>query len=439
MTFEMAAVTAIFLATYFVIATELLDKTAAAMLGVGLVLALRLSPYDALLAKVDLNVVFLLVGMMIVVNIMSHTGLFEWGAVTIARGAKGNGLAIVLLLLFVTMFLSAFLDNVTTIILIAPITILVTQILDMPPVPVLALEAICSNVGGAATMIGDPPNILIGSRAGLSFNSFIINLGPVVLIVALVFLVVIAVMFRKSANVSDNAKRRLAATKPEKAIVEPLMLRRSLLVFAIILAGFFFSYVIHMEPGIVALCGAFLMASVCRIELHEVVEKVEWNTILFFVGLFMLIGALEHNGLFQWLGGMMLSATNGHLAVTALAILWCSAIMSAIVDNIPLVMAMIPLIKSVVPVFAAKMGLDGSPEAVMAVIEAPLFWALALGACLGGNGTLIGASANVVVSQIANRNKFKMTFWQFTRYGFPLMVLSLVISSAYLYLRYFRV
>ena len=213
------------------------------------------------------------------------------------------------------------------------------------------------------------------------------------------------------------------------------MLKRAMVVFTLILLGFFLSHFIHMEPGIVAIAGAFLMALVCRVDLHKALEKVEWNTILFFIGLFMLIGSLEFNQVFEKLGVALISLTQGNLVLTALMILWVSAILSSIVDNIPLVIAMIPLINSIVPVFAAKMGLQG--DAVMVTIEAPLFWALALGACLGGNGTLIGASANVVVSQIAHRNKYKMTFWQFTRYGFPLMILSLVISSGYIYLRYF--
>lgn len=427
----------VFLATYTFIATEKMDKTIAALLGAAAVVMLRFLPYEAALETVDLNVVFLLIGMMMIVNILTDTGLFEWISIKLARLARGNGIAITLLFLAATATLSAFLDNVTTVILIAPITILVAQILEIRATPILILEAVFSNIGGTATLVGDPPNILIGSKTTLSFNDFLFNLGPVVLVILVVALAMIFVMFRRSTVTRPAARERIRRSRPEAAILQPVVLRRALAVFALVLAGFFLGRVLHLEPGLVALAGGVLMALVCRSDLHKVLAAVEWNTILFFIGLFMLVGSLEHTGVFEHLGNFILHLSNGDLWLTVLAVLWISAVASAIVDNIPLVMAMIPLIKGIVPVFALQLGLADQPALVHSQIEAPLFWALALGACLGGNGSLVGASANVVIAQIARRNNYPLSFGDFTRLGLPFMLVSLAISTAYLYLRYF--
>lgn len=427
----------IFVITYLFIASEKVDKTIAALVGACTVIFCHAAPYEELLEKIDLNVIFLLVGMMVIVNILSVTGVFEWIAITIAQKSKGNGLVIFILFMIVTAVLSAFLDNVTTIILMAPITILITQLLEIPTVPMLIIEAIFSNIGGTTTLVGDPPNILIASKSGLEFNDFLINLGPVVIIVMIAALIIYSLLFKKHLQITDDLKERVMHAKPEKAIVEHVILKRSLLVFAAIVLGFFFSRVLEVDPGIIALMGAFIMALVCKVDVHDALAKVEWNTILFFMGLFMLIGALEINGVFEIMGHYMVDLTKGNLLLTALVVLWFSAIFSSIVDNIPLVIAMIPLIQTITPVFAAQMGLDADSEAVRTIISEPLFWSLALGACLGGNGSLIGASANVVVAQVARRNNYKLSFMDFTRQGFPIMILSLIISSAYIYVRYF--
>ena len=436
MTFGIGASLVIFAVTYGFIATERIDKTAAALLGASAVILLGLIPYDVALEGIDLNVIFLLIGMMLVMNILSETGLFEWLAVTIAKRARGNGTVIFLEFMVVTAVLSALLDNVTTVILMAPITILIAEMLEIPATPFLILEAIASNIGGTSTLVGDPPNILIGSQANLSFNEFLINLGPVVLIMIAILFPAMAWWFRRTLAVNPDAKERLSRTRPELAILDPVGLRNGLIVFALMLLGFFFSRSLHVEPGIVAIAGAMVMSLACKRDLHKTLEKVEWNTVFFFVGLFMLIGALEHNGLFEEIGTVILDATGGNLMLTVLTILWFSAIVSALVDNIPLVIAMIPLIQSIIPTFSAQLG-DPAPEILRAQVAEPLFWALALGACLGGNGSLVGASANVVVAQIARRNKYDLTFMRFTKYGFPMMIVTLVISSIYLVLRYF--
>jgi Na+/H+ antiporter NhaD/arsenite permease-like protein len=432
----MFASLAVFGVTYILIATEKMDKTAAALLGASVAIMFGLVPYEAALRAVDLNVVFLLVGMMLVVNIMAKTGVFEWIAVRIAQAAKGDGLRILISFLLATVVLSAFLDNVTTVILIAPITILICEILELPAVPFLILEALASNIGGAATLVGDPPNVLIASKTKLSFNEFLVNLGPPV-VVMMAFGVLAAIFFfRHQVRVPEANKQRIMRARPERAILDPVRLRRALIVFGLLLGGFFASHALGIEPGIIALAGALVMALVCQTDLHHALEKVEWNSVFFFVGLFMLIGALEHNHVFETLGHHIAQWTQGNFLLTVMVVLWFAAVASAIVDNIPLVIAMIPLIQTIVPDFAADVGLT-DPALIRAQIEEPLYWSLALGACLGGNGSLVGASANVVVAQIGKRNNYPLTFWAFTRYGFPTMIGTTAIASVYLYLRYF--
>lgn len=427
----------IFALTYVLIASEKIDKTLAALLGAVVMIVSGGAPYTEALHAIDMNVIFLLMGMMVIVGIMAQTGVFEWLAIHLARLAHGNGAVIMISFLLMTAVISAFLDNVTTIIMVAPLTILVTQILEIPTKPLLILEAIFSNIGGTATLVGDPPNILIGAKAQLSFNAFIFNLTPVIAIVLLISLLVVGRGYRKAMRSSEAGRDRIRRAKPALAILQPAVLRRSLVVFAFVLAGLFLGRFINIEPGLLALAGAVVMALVNRREAHEILGFVEWNTIFFFVGLFMLIFGLEHNGVFVVMGKHLLALTNGNLLITALAILWFSAIASAIVDNIPLVMAMIPLVQSMTPVFAKQMSLEGQEAVIAQTITNPLFWSLALGACLGGNGTLVGASANVVISQIAKRNNHAFSFWEFTKLGFPLMVLSLVVCTGYIYLRYF--
>lgn len=426
----------VFLIVYFFIATELVDKTIAALIGAGLMIGLHLVGYEEALHAIDLNVLFLLIGMMVVVNTLTDTGVFEWLAIRIARAARGNGLLIAVLFMVLTALLSAFLDNVTTVILMAPITILLCQLIEIPAAPVLIMEAVFSNIGGTATLVGDPPNILIGSQTHLTFNDFLVSLSPPVLIMMLLLLGLMALMFRNIIKTTEQTRQRIERSRPEKAILQPGVLKKALAVFGLILAGFFGGRLLEIEPGIIALAGAMLMVLVCRRDIHHSLLHVEWNTILFFSGLFMMIAALEQHHVFEKTGEYILHVCGGNLMATALTILWFSAIASAIVDNIPLVMAMIPLVKGIVPVFAQQMGID-DPVLINAQIAEPLYWCLALGACLGGNGTLVGASANVVISQIANRNNCPITFWSFTKYGFPFMLASLCVAHVYIYIRYF--
>ena len=386
---------------------------------------------------IDLNVLFLLIGMMMVVNILASTGLFEWLAIWIAKAARGNGPLLLAMLVLVTAVLSAFLDNVTTIIIIAPITILICQLLEIRAVPFLALEAIFSNIGGTGTLVGDPPNIIIGSKSHLSFMDFMVHLGPIAVVITFLVGAVYLLALHKWFAVPEHARDRLRLAEPNRAILNPKKLRAGLIVLALVFVGFFLSHALHIDTGVIALTGGFLMCAVVKEDVHHALVQVEWNTILFFVGLFMLVGSLEHTGLFHLLGTQILGLTGGDVMITAIAVLWFSAIFSAFLDNIPLVIATIPIIESMMPELATGLGLEPGTEEAMLAVGEPLYWSLALGACLGGNGTLIGASANVVVAQIARRNGYALTFWQFMKLGFPAMILSAAISTVYVCLRYF--
>ena len=422
----------IFIFSYFLIASEKVDKTIAACLGASAMIIFHYIPHEPAMHHIDLNVIFLLVGMMMIVNVLSTTGVFEFLAIWAAKLAKGQAILIMIMFLLITAILSALLDNVTTVILIAPITILVAQILEIPAVPFLIAEAVFSNIGGTATLIGDPPNVLIGSWTHWGFNSFIENLGPIVLVIMLIELPLLVFCWRKKLKTSENTRKRILAAIPKLAILNYPKMYISLTVFSIVLIGFFFSHALGIEPGIIALAGGFTMVLCTKSKITHIMEKVEWTTIFFFIGLFILVGALQENGIFLWLGNKMLAITGGNLLLTTMMVLWGGAILSAIVDNIPLVIAMLPLLQSVLIDFE-KLNPTMTPEQ----ISHPLFWALALGACLGGNGTLVGASANVVIAQIARRNKYQLSFWTFTKTGFPIMILSLAIASVCLYLKYF--
>ncbi|MFH1665103.1 MAG: ArsB/NhaD family transporter [Candidatus Omnitrophota bacterium] len=426
----------IFVIAYFFIATEKVNKTIVAILGASCVLFLKLATFDQAIAAVDFNVVFLLVGMMTSVYILARTGFFEWTAISVAKYAKGDPRLIMLLLLSVTAVLSAFLDNVTTIIMIVPVTILIMQILEISPVPFVIMEAIVSNIGGTATLIGDPPNIIIGSQANLSFNDFLIHLMPVVLVVFTVFLATVFLWFRKEFHVTEKTRDKVKKAIPHLAIVDKENMVRSLAVIALIFLGFFLHDIIGMKPGIIALGGSMLMLLVCRSESEDTLMRVEWGVIFFFIGMFMMISALEVNGVTSWIGYKILDAAGNNLFLVCVLVLWGSAVFSSILDNIPFVITMVPLVRHFVVYFSQSSGIT-DPAVIQAQIAHPLWWALALGACLGGNGTLIGASANIVMARISERNGYTIGFGRFFRYGAVFVVQSMLICTGYIWLRYF--
>jgi Na+/H+ antiporter NhaD/arsenite permease-like protein len=412
---------AIFVAAYVLIASERADRTLVALLGGLLVVALGIVDQHAAFEAIDLNVIFLLAGMMIIAGTLARTGLFEWLAIRSVRLSDGEPLRLLLILSLVTAVLSAFLDNVTTVVLTTPITLSVARRLDVSPMPYLISQILASNIGGTATLIGDPPNILIGSAAGLDFADFLVNLGPVTVVVFLAFVVVMRVAFRGALQVP--AERREAALELTEAatITDRPLLVRALVVTAVTLVGFLLHSAIGVEAATVAMLGATVLMLVARIDPHEAFREVEWSTLFFFVGLFVLVEAIVEVGIVGGVAEELAIATGGNVAVASVGLLWFSAVASAIVDNIPYTATAIPVVERLI-----EMGLPAEP----------LWWSLALGACLGGNLTIVGASANVVVANLAARAANPIRFAEFFRYGSVVVVLSLMISTTYVWIRY---
>lgn len=414
----------VFLLTYAVIISEKLHRTVVALLGAAVLLIMGTLSQETALHHIDFNTLGLLTGMMIIVGITRHSGVFQYLAVVAARWAKGEPMAIMVALATITAVLSAFLDNVTTVLLIVPVTFSITRELKINPIPFLISQVLASNIGGTATLIGDPPNIMIGSQVKeLTFNAFIWNLAPVIIIIFIVTIYLLKWIYRKDLNVAPELKSRLMAFDPYKEIKDPLLLKKSLLVLALTIAGFATHQIFHLESATIAMAGATLLMLISKVDMEKVFHEVEWPTLFFFIGLFILVGGLVEVGIIKAMAEKSLEITEGNLTFAAMLILWVSAIASAFVDNIPFVATMIPLIKTM-----GQLGNMGNIE--------PLWWALSLGACLGGNGTIIGASANVIVAGMAERQGYPMTFVGFMRIAFPLMIVSIIISSAYIYLRY---
>lgn len=413
---------AVFVLAYGMIMAEKLHRAMVSLAGAVLIVLFGILTQEEAFAGIDWNTIGLLVGMMIIVGITRRSGIFEFLAIWAAKVSKGRPVMLLVLLTAITAFLSAFLDNVTTVLLIVPVTFAITDQLKLNPMPFLICEVIGSNIGGTATLIGDPPNILIGSATHLGFNDFIINLAPVVLIIMPVIISLMVLIYGRSFQVDEADQQKVMAMNEWDAIRDWVILKRSLAALALTILGFFLHQALHLESATIALAGAVLLMIVTREEPEDVLLSVEWPTLFFFMGLFVMVEGLVKTGVITNLAQQALVLTQGNFPLTAILILWVSAFASAIVDNIPFVAAMIPLLKD--------MGaMSGMPMD-------PLWWSLALGACLGGNGTLIGASANVVVAGIAERNGFKITFWGFTKIGMPLMIVSVTIATGYIYLRY---
>ncbi len=413
---------AVFLLAYGMIIAEKLHRAVVSLAGAVVIIIFGILTQEEAFAGIDWNTIGLLVGMMIIVNITRRSGVFEFLAIWAAKVSKGKPVMLLVLLTVITAFISAWLDNVTTVLLIVPVTFAITDQLNLNPMPFLICEVIGSNIGGTATLIGDPPNILIGSATHLGFNDFILNLAPIVLIIMPVIIALMVLIYGRSFQVDEADRQKIMAMNERDAIRDWVILKRSLAVLALTILGFFLHQPLHLESATIALAGAMLLMIVTREEPEDVLLTVEWPTLFFFMGLFVLVESLVKTGVITTLARQALILTQGNFPLTAILILWVSAFASAIVDNIPFVAAMIPLLKDV----GAMSGMPMDP----------LWWSLALGACLGGNGSLIGASANVVVAGIAERHGLKITFWGFTRIGMPLMIVSVIIATGYVYLRY---
>jgi Na+/H+ antiporter NhaD/arsenite permease-like protein len=426
--------TSVLLVTYAVIISEKVNRSIVALLGAGLMIIVGVMDQAEALKGVDWNTLGLLSGMMILVSISRRSGMFQYVAVRAAQLARAHPAGILLLLQITTAALSALLDNVTTVLLIVPVTLAITRQLDVPAYPFLFAEIFASNIGGTATLIGDPPNIMIGSQVGLSFNDFVIHLAPVVVVVMLFQAVAIHLIWGRQMRASAEAEARVMAMRASDSIENWLLLKQSLVVLTIVMVAFVFARPLHLEPATIAMLGAAVLmlldnwphqSEKAAHNIHQTFSDIEWITIFFFIGLFIVVHGVEVGGLLTLLGNKLVEATGGNMATTGYAILWVSAILSAFVDNIPFVATMIPLIKAMAPAF-------GGPDNIQ-----PLWWCLSLGACLGGNGTLIGASANLTVAGIGDRNGVPFRFVTYSLYAFPLMLMSIAISHLYVWWRYF--
>jgi Na+/H+ antiporter NhaD/arsenite permease-like protein len=366
-----------------------------------------------------------LLGMMVIVSVLKQTGVFDYLAIWAAKRTRGRPFATMVLLVCITALASAMLDNVTTVLLIAPVTLLVCDRLGLPPVPFLIAEALASNIGGTATLIGDPPNIIIASRAGLTFNDFLANLAPIVLVLMVVFIGLCRVLFRSAFQYHPDRVATLMALDEREVIRDHGLLLRSGVVLALVMIGFVAHSALHIEPSLVALLGAGALVALSRLDPPEYLEDVEWPTLVFFMGLFIMVGALIEVGVIGRLGELVTEAVGDQYLIASSALLWGSGLMSGIVDNIPYVATMTPLVKDLV---ASGQGSQGARA---------LWWALALGADLGGNATAVGASANVVVIGIAARNGHPISFWRFTRYGAVVALVTIAVAWGYLWVRYY--
>jgi len=423
----------LFVATYAVIVSEKVNRAIVSLLGAGLMITIGVLNQETAISGVDFNTLGLLSGMMVIVAITRRSGVFQFVAVWSAKKVQARPWGILLMLSVVTALFSALLDNVTTVLLIAPVTLLISHELKISPYPFLFAEIFASNIGGTATLIGDPPNIMIGSAVNLSFNDFLLNLAPIVPLILLVTLAIIYVVWGRHMRASDETRKRIMGFREREAITDVTLLKQSLFVLTLVIAGFVMAHPLRLEPATIAMFGAALLLLLSNLKnkaaeqsenVHQTFGEVEWVTIFFFIGLFIVVKGIEEAGVLRMLADRVIDLTGGDITVTAMAILWVSAIASALVDNIPFVATMIPLIKSMAPSF-------GGAEYLM-----PLWWSLALGACLGGNGSLIGASANLIVAGFAERAGHRIHFLRFMAMAFPLMLVSILIASAYIYLRY---
>ncbi|MGB5442468.1 MAG: ArsB/NhaD family transporter [Gammaproteobacteria bacterium] len=423
----------LFVVTYAVIVSEKVNRAIVSLLGAGLMIMLGVINQETAISGIDFNTLGLLIGMMVIVAITKRSGVFQFIAVWSAKQVKASPWGILLMLSVVTAVFSALLDNVTTVLLIAPVTLLICHELDLAPYPFLFAEIFASNIGGTATLIGDPPNIMIGSAVKLTFNDFLFNLAPIVPVILLVTLGIIYAVWGRKLKATDDARSRIMQFRERDAITDTTLLKQSLFVLFLVIGGFVMAHPFKLEPATIAMSGAALLLLLSNLHnnaekqsenVHTIFGKVEWVTIFFFVGLFIAVKGIEEAGLLKILADKALNITGGDMALTAMTILWVSAIASALVDNIPFVATMIPLIKSMAPTF-------GGSENLM-----PLWWSLALGACLGGNGSLVGASANLIVAGFAERSGHRIRFLPFMAGAFPLMLLSIAIASVYIHFRY---
>ena len=424
----MSLAIAIFVLAYVLIASEKISRIAIALGGAAAMLIIGATDSDKAFYShktgIDWDVIFLLLGMMIIVGVIHKTGVFEFVAIKAIKLAKGDPKKALVYLLILVAFASALLDNVTTILLAVPMTLVICKQLNVNPVPFLLAEVFVSNIGGAATLVGDPPNIIIASRAGLSFNDFLIHMAPLVIVAMIVITPMLVWMFRKELVNTPEDRARIHELDEKSYLTDLVLMKKSLGVLALVVVGFLLHTVIHAEPAVIALLGAGLLIAISGLKPADYVQDVEWGTLVFFAGLFVMVGALVNVGAIQLLSDYLATMVEGKPQLATGALLFVSAIVSGIVDNIPYVTAMSPVVADLSASIPAEHG-------------DVLWWALAFGADFGGNATIIGASANVVAVGLAAKAGYRISFWQFAKYGIPATVLSMAVVIPYVMLRYF--
>lgn len=412
---------AVFLIVILLIISERVHRTAAAMAGAMVLILTGVMSADKALSYIDFNTIGVLVGMMIFVAIVRRSGMFEYIAVRAAKAVHGDPWKIMVAFTLITAVLSAILDNVTTVLLVGPMSIAIARMLKIDPVPFLMGQILASNVGGTATLIGDPPNIMIGSAAHLSFMDFLENTGFAVLFILAVLILLMKIVYEKKIEMGTVDTSAIEKLDPSKSITNRALMRKGIIVLICVIVGFMFHDKLGIESSVIALTAAAVMLIIGREDVNEAIQDVEWTTILFFMSLFVVVGGLTETGIIKELASKIINATDGHPMVTMLVLLWASALLSSILDNIPFVATLIPLILA--------MQTDG-----MDVTS--FWWAISLGACLGGNGTMIGASANVVLSDISTKHGYPITFKSYLKVGMPFMLLSIVISTVFLVVKF---
>lgn len=412
---------AIFIIVMAIIISEKLHRATVALAGGIIMILTGIISFEEGVEAIDFNTLGILLGMMLLVGVIKESGLFEYMAIKAAKLAKGDPWKIMAMFMIITAAFSAFLDNVTTVLLVGPMTISICRMIKVNPVPYLITQIMASNIGGTATLIGDPPNIMIGSAAGFSFLDFVLMDAPAVVIIMIVMLLMFRFIYGRKLTVSEEDRAEILKLDEKNSIRDAALFKKSIVMIILVVLAFIFHNFIGLESCEVALTAGIIMVLIGKVDFEDAVHSVEWSTMLFFIGLFMVVGGMEATGVITIFANLIMEATHGNIIVMMLVILWVSALLSAILDNIPFVAAMIPLVLAM-----KSNGIDVTP----------LWWAISLGACLGGNGTLIGASANVVLSGISNKNGYPITFVQFLKIGMPVMLTSVVISTVYLLLRF---
>ncbi|WKY48773.1 ArsB/NhaD family transporter [Eubacteriaceae bacterium ES3] len=413
---------AIFIGVYVLIIMDKLDRTLVALAGGMLMIFLQIINQKDAIGAIDFDTLALLIGMMMIVMVMRRTGIFEYLAIKMLKISKADPQKLIILLSLITGILSGLLDNVTTIMLIIPVTLSVAKDLRLDPIPFIIAEIFSSNIGGTATLIGDPPNIMIGSAMDLSFNDFLINNAVIALPILIVTSFLFSLLYKRILVADETVKQKLLEVDESDAIHDPVLLRKSLVIFVLVILGFIFNGFIHVESATIALTGAVALIFLSGISSEEIFIEVEWKTIFFFIGLFILVGGIEATGVIEMLAEEVLYLTGGDIFSTSISILWVSALASAFIDNIPFVATMIPMI--------TDMGILSGMDVY------PLWWALSIGACLGGNGTVIGASANVVAIGLAEGQGYRISFGNYFRVAFPFMIMTVFVAMIYIILRF---